>query len=413
MSNYESIPVSNDRIVDEAARAPVTLFEYSASNPTDSERAPGLILTKEQLKNIKRYEVTGLALPIELNNVINYLGYTTGADRGLEAVDFQSTFKLIHTHASSWNPLRVDLISVGHKLQLFAGEMEIHDETMKDIRNDIRAFNIRTAEDVRRFETDRGDQFVGIEIDASDMTTLREVDYYLKRIIESIKQQEADANGIKVRLDAFASTLSLQVRPALQLKLRLIDNNTLSDEIKVLNDIIEQRAKDIDEKTKEYNDAVKDSLGHASKFTLPSLAMAIYVGVEAERIRKERNALRGEQIRDIAAMQTKNRILGSLNRVRLDLQDLDLIVIDADIATKNLVTVWNKLHYYAEASLQKVELVNDAETARQFFNAFAQVATPWTTIKKDANILLTVFAQADTEFVQEYQNSINRFGLGA
>lgn len=419
MSTYENIPVSPDRIVDEAVRAPIALFDYSASNPDDSEREPGLILTKEQLKNIKRYEVAGLALPIELNNVINYLGYATGAGRGLEAVDFQQTFKLIHTHASGWNPLRVDLISVGHKLQLFAGEIQIHSSTLSEIRSEITTlnlldeYNITTAEDVRRLQTSLGSKFPGIELDARETETVREVSYYLEKIIENIQQQAADANGIKTRLDTFANALSDTVRPALQLKLRSIENNTLSDEIKALNDIIEKRAKDIDEKNKEYKEAVKQATGAAATFNTIGLIMSIYIGVEAERIRKERDQLKLAQTRDIADMQTKNRILGALNRVRLDLQDLDIIVIDADIATKNLVTVWNKLSDYASRSLKQVDMLNDALTVRQFFNAFNLVAAPWKDIEKDANTLLAVFAQADREFREEYQSQPNHLTMGA
>lgn len=419
MSIYENLPVSTDTVVDEAARAPITLFDYSAANQDDAEREPGLFLTKEQLKHIRRYEIAGLALPIELNNVINYLGYATGAGRGLEAVDFQQTFRLIHTHASSWNPLRVDLISVGHKLEVFAGEMQSHGKSMEEVVTDVRAldrldeYNIKTLEDVRKLQVSMGNKFPGIALDDWDKEAVSDFSYILDKILESVKQQEAEANSIKVRLDTFAMILADQVRPALQLKLRLIDNNTLPNDIKALNVIIENRARDIDEKVKEYKDLVKQAVGSAASFNVVGIAMSIYVGVAAERVRKERDRLRADQARDIAAMQTKNRILGSLNRVRLDLQDLDLIVIDADIATKNLVTVWNKLFLFIKQSSDRVNEIDDALSVRRFISAFRLVVTPWETIKKDAGLLLAVFAEADKEFRAEYQSPSNRLGSGA
>lgn len=416
MSIYENIPVSSDKVVDEAARAPVTLVEYSAATQDDSERAPGLILTKEQLKNIKRYEIAGLALPIELYNVINYLGYATGAGRGLEAVDFQKTFQLIHTHASSWNPLRVDLISVGHKLEIFASEMQSHGRSMEYVAEDIKKldvavrYNINTLEDVRKLELSMGHRFPGIALDDWDKEAVSDFSYILDQILESVKQQEAEANSIKVRLDTFAMVLAEEVRPGLQLKLRLIDNNKLSDEIKALNVIIEDRAKAIDEKVKEYKDLVKQAVGSAASLNIVGIAMSIYVGVEAERVRKERDRLRADQARDIAEMQTKNRILGSLNRVRLDLQDLDLIVIDADIATKNLVTVWNKLSIFIKQSSDRIDAIDDGLSVRRFMSAFRLVVAPWETIQKDAGLLLNVFAEADREFRAEYQSQPNRLG---
>ncbi|WP_240350482.1 alpha-xenorhabdolysin family binary toxin subunit A [Pseudomonas viridiflava] len=419
MSIYENLPVSTDTVVDEAARAPILLFDYSAANHNDSAREPGLFLTKEQLKNIKRYEIAGLALPVELNNVIHYLGYATGAGKGLEAVDFQKTFTLIHNHASSWNPLRVDLISVGQKLEVFAGEMQSHGRSMEEVVTDIRAldrldeYNIKTLEDVRKLEVSMGHKFPGIALDDWDKEAVSDFGYILDKILDSVKQQEAEANSIKVRLDTFAIILAEQVRPALQLKLRLIDNSTLSDDIKALNVIINRRATHIDDKVKEYKDLVKQAIGSAGSFNIVGLAMSIYTGVDAERVRKERDRLRAEQARDIAEMQTKNRILGSLNKVRLDLQDLDLIVIDADIATKNLVTVWNRLSIFIKQSSDRVDEIDDALSVRRFIGAFRLVVDPWDAIKKDAGLLLAVFAEADKEFRAEYQSQPNRLGSGA
>ncbi|RMR05702.1 hypothetical protein ALP94_01984 [Pseudomonas savastanoi pv. glycinea] len=419
MSIYENLPVSTDTVVDEAARAPITLFNYSAANQSDSDRKPGLILTKEQLKNIKHYEIAGLALPIEINNVINYLGYSTGAGEGLSATDFQKTFQIIHTHARSWNPLRVDLISVGHKLEVFAGEMLSHGRSMEDVVADISSlntldkYNIKTLEDVRKLEISMGDKFPGIALEDWDKDAVSDFSYILDKILESVKQQEAEANSIKVRLDAFATTLAQQVGPRLRSQLRLIDKNTLSDDIKALSIIIKDRAETIDEKVKEYKELVKQAVSSAAGFNIVGLAMSIYLGVDAEKTRQERDDLRAEQARDIAAMQTKNRILGSLYRVRLDLQHLDLIVIDADIATQNLVTVWNRLSIFLKQSSDRADQIDDALTVRRFIGAFRLVVVPWEAIKRDAGLLLEVFAEADEEFRSEYQNPSNRLGSGA
>lgn len=418
MSMYQNIPVSDDRVIDEAARAPITLIEYSTSNPDDAERAPGLILTKEQLKQIQHYAVAAVALPIKKDDVINYLGYATGAGRGLDAEDFLKTFRLIHSHASTWGPLRMDLISVGYRLELFAGEMEIYAKSMGEIAEDVRAlnrldqYNINTLEDVRKLELELGEKFPGIALDEWDKRTVSEFSYYLDKIFELIRQREAEARNIQARLNTFSHTLSNQVGPAIKLKIKTIDNNDLSDQIKALNDIIERRAKDIDEITKEYRELVKQSVGAVGTFNIVGLAMAIYMGVEAERVRKARDKLRAQQAQSIAEMQTKNRILGSLNRVRFDLQDLEVLVIEADIATKNLTTAWNKLSIFIGHSSERIDDIDDALSVRHFINTFRLVASPWETIKKDAHALLTVFAQADEEFTQEYLQK-NRARQGA
>jgi hypothetical protein len=384
---------------DYAATDPQLFFSSSVGNDSGETRSSGLILTKEQLINLKRYEIAGLALPTALQDVITYLGYSTGAGRGLEATDFQATFTLINNHAKLWNPLRTDLLTVSDKLVIFAGSMQVYGESMAEVFRDITIVTlieqrgITTLAQLRELQAQMGSRFPGIEkADREDLG------YYLDNILKKVKEQEEEAISIQTRLKAFSEQLSRQVAPAIKLQLASINNNSLSADIKALQVTIDERAKAIDEKTKEYNQLVKEAVGNV----LGNLALLIYSSVQAEKIRKERNALRKRQETDIALMETKNRILASLGRVRMDLQDLDLIVIDADIATKNLITVWNKLATFISESSTEVNGINDGLSMRRFRNQFNLVVKPWETIEQDAKALLDVFAEADAQFREDY-----------
>lgn len=407
----ESLALKDDSsVVEEAAKAPSLLFEASVEDSADVLRDTGLVLTKEQIKNLKRYEVVGLGLPTQLSDVIAYLGYEHGAGQGLEPVDFQKTFSTIHTHASLWNPLRTDLIDVGSKLEVFANQMGVYGNSMEEIYEDIKAlkvldlYKIETLEDVKRLKLELGDKFPGIDLDAEDLVTKGEFAHYLSSILDRVKEQELEANGIKQRLESFGNELATTVHPAIKLKIKTIENSSLADQVRQLNEVINNRSVQIDEKSKEYKTLVGSSVGSLPG-GVPGLAMAIYYGVEAEKVRKERNRLLAEQSKDIADMHHKSRIVSSLQRVRLDLQNLDVIVIDADIATKNLITVWSKLAIYIEQSSQSADGISDALSVRRFMNQFRLVVSPWETIEKDASLLLSVFAQADKEFREEYEES--------
>lgn len=388
-----------ENLVTTAANDPARLFGSSVATPESDARDTGLILTKEQVKNLKKYEIAGLALPTTIKDVIAYLGYERGAGRGLEAVDFQQTFKLINGHARLWNPLRNDMLTVNTKLVIFAGSMERYGISMNEVFEDIAAlglvdkYNIKTLEDLRKVELERGGKFPDIEaVDKADLG------FYLNEILTRVKDQEAEALRIKARLDAFGRQLAEQVGPAIKLKLSLIDNNTLGSEIKALQVKIDNRALAIEEKNKEYKELVKQAIGAVTG----NLVMMIYSSVQAEKIRKERNRLTDEQEKDIALMAQKNRILASLGRVRMDFQNLDLIVIDADIATQNLISVWNSLSTFISASAAQVDGIQDGLSMRRFRNQFNLVVMPWKTIAVDAKKLERVFAEADREFREEY-----------
>jgi hypothetical protein len=393
MQNYES------RTADEAAKEPLSLFTKSIGD-SDETRDTGLILTKEQIKHLKRYEMAGLALPTELKDVIAYLSYETGAGKGLEAVDCQKSFRLIHGHASLWNPLRTDLLTVSDKLAVFAGTIQVHGRSIAEVFDDVRALglveehNIETLADLQRVEQELGIKFPPIsKVDRNDIA------HFLDEILAKVLEREAEANRIKIRLDAFGKQLAARVIPEIKLRLATIDNNSLGSEIMALQTKIDARAKDIDEKNKEYKQLVKEAIGGV---TQGGLILVIYLSVTAEKIRKERNKLQEQQAADIDSMESKNRILASLNRVRSDFQDLDLIVVDADIATKNLITVWNKMSTFIAESSGEIHGLHDGLSLRRFKNKFNLVVKPWETIEKDAYALLAVFAQADAEFREEY-----------
>jgi hypothetical protein len=384
--------------LDDAATQASQLFSASSAD-NDDTRGSGLILTKDQLKDLKRYEIAGLALPIELEDVMAYLGYRNGAGTGLEPEDFQKTFKLVQAHASLWNPLRTDLLTVNDKLVLFSGSIQTYGESMSEVFDDIEAlglvekYNISTLEDLKRVEMELGQEFPGIK-----QTDRADIGSFLNDILEKVREQEALANGIKDRLDAFGFDLANKITPEIQSRLKQIDDNTLDAEIKALQTGIDNRALTIEEKNKEYKKLVGDAIAGISS----GLIMVIYASVQAEKVRKERNELKKQQQADIAQMSHKNKVLASLARVRMDIQDLELIAIDADIATKNLITVWNKLAGFIVASSREVEGINDGLNMRRFRNRFNLVVGPWRTIEKDAKALLRVFAQADAEFRAEY-----------
>ncbi|MEQ7920673.1 alpha-xenorhabdolysin family binary toxin subunit A [Xanthomonas sp. WHRI 1810A] len=388
-----------ENLVTDAASDPASLFGSSVATNGSDARDTGLILTKEQVKNLKKYEIAGLALPTDLDKVIAYLGYENGAGLGLEAVDFQQTFKLVNGHARLWNPLRTDLLTVNTKLVVFAGSMQVYGDSMMEVFDDIKAlglvekYNIETLEDLRKVELQQGKKFPDIKSEDRD-----DLGFFLDEILKKVKDQEAEALGIKQRLDSFGRVLAQQVGPAIKLKLSIIDNNGMSSDIKALQLKIDNRALAIEEKNKEYKEMVKQAI----TAVVGNLIMMIYSSVQAEKIRHERNKLTEEQEKDIALMAQKNKILASLGRIRMDFQNLDLIVIDADIATKNLISVWNTLGTFIASSSAEVDGIHDGLSMRRFRNQFKLVVKPWETIEVDAKKLERVFAEADREFREDY-----------
>lgn len=371
----DDAPVRDEKL-DLAERLPCTLISAAAGTVEEAIRAPGLFLTKSQLIDLMRYTTHGLALPIALKDVVWYLGYETGAGLNLEARDFQASFNRIHLHAAQWKPLRTDLMNVGSELWVFADQMEVYGNGVRELYNEIRAKAAETLEPA----------------DHQDFL------HYIEQVAALVLHRRSTTEALKGRLDAFSRELSTRVMPDVQLKLKSIDNNNVPADIKTLNDAINRRAADIEEKQRAYKTLIKKSVG--ASFAL--IGLGIYYGVEAGKVRRKINALRLEQENSIRLLEQKNRIHASLQRVRHDLHDLSLIILDADIAIQNMVVVWNGLHIFLIHSAQEAGKIDNALSMRRLMNAFNLVAEPWTQIKREADTLLKVFKEADREFRKNY-----------
>lgn len=367
----DDAPIRDEKL-DLAERLPGTLISAAAGTSEGAVRAPGLILTKEQLIDLKRYESRGLALPTALNDVIFYLGYETGAGPHLEARDFQTTFNHIHQHALQWNPLRTDLMNVGSELWVFADQMLVYANGVRHLYNEIKATSSE-------------------KLDPKDQAEFLQ---YIQQVASLVLQRRNVTELLKRRLNAFAQELSAEVMPEVRLKLRSIDTSQLPTDIKALIDVVDRRSADIEDKQREYTALVQKSAGDS--IAVP--ALGLYRSAEADKVRKQISALRQQQEASVILLEQKNRIHGSLHRVRSDWHDLTRVILDADIATQNMVVVWNGLHTYLTHSVQEAGRIDSALSLRRLLNAFNLVAQPWAQIKRDADTLLKVFKEADRDF---------------
>jgi hypothetical protein len=404
-----------EKISDFAANTPRVLNDASMKKTTDYVRDTGLILTKQQIIDLRKYEAAGLALPHTLKDVVSYLNYGAGQDggSGLKAADFLTTFVDIRNHAGGWSPLRGDIMLTGSELKIFGASMEVYGRSVEELYEEVKAANlldkhkVNTLEDLRKVELEKGVKFPGLELEED---TVAEFGFYLDEILNKVKINQGKVNKIKEDLSAFDNALRSKIIPSIKLRIELIKRNSYAADIKVLDDVISRRAAEIAEKNTQYKKLVNDSLGSlAGGLNIFGLGMAIYLGVEAENVKAERNRLNKLQDRDIEVLKNKNQTLGSLKRVENDLQNLDVIAIEAEVATRNLVFVWNAIHLYINASKKAVEGIHDALSLRRFMTAFREVVLSWVTISKDSDALVEVFREAD----KEYNNSIKPLGMMA
>ncbi|WP_445179794.1 alpha-xenorhabdolysin family binary toxin subunit A [Pseudomonas sp. McL0111] len=395
----------NDKVVEAAAKAPMIFVSASMGEGDGYNRETGIQLTKEQIISLRRYETLGLSLPTQLNDVIAYLNYGSGDDGGVgrTARDFLRTFTVTYQHARRWSPLREKVMLTGTDLKIFAGSIirtgtaivEVYDE-LKSSRY-LEEHNISTVEEYLKLQR----QIAGLpdlELSSDDVTDIRG---YLNDLLAKIRVCHQRAEQVRGELDRFGIDMRASVLPEIKLRLEFVSRNTYAADIKALQGQIDQRSSEIDTLNKQYEALVQEAIAAAATLNIGGLILGIYQGVKAEQIRRERNALKQQQQADNQKMASKNQTLSSLNKIRDDLQNLSYVAIEAEVATQNLMLVWNSLSDYVGASVAEVDNIDEAVSLRRFKNQIMNIIGPWEQIKSSADQLLAVFAEAD----KDYENS--------
>lgn len=403
-ANYE-------KITEFATEVPKILSDASNADADNVTREAGLLLTKKQIIDLRKYEAAGLALPYTLKDVTDYLRFGAGQDggAGLRAADFLKTFVDTRDHARRWSPLRERIMITGTELKLFGASMQRYGEDMEEVYLDLKSgpllekHNVKTVEQLKKLQLELGDKFPGIELDAD---TIPDMKFYLGKIFDRVASNLVSVRGIKTDLDKFGYDLREKVLPGIKLRVALIQTNSYPAEVKKLDEVIARRAAEILEKNTQYQALVDKALGSAAGLNLFGLGMAIYYGVEAEAVRAVRKELNAAQDKDIEVLRNMNQTLGSLKRVEQDLQNLTVIAIDADLATQNLIHVWNVMHRYVDESSTAMLGITDALSLRRFMSSFREVVGPWVQIHNDADLLIEVFKEADREYNQSQGRTV-------
>ncbi|MFJ2493752.1 alpha-xenorhabdolysin family binary toxin subunit A [Pseudomonas iridis] len=398
----------DNKIVENATKAPAVFVRASLGEGDEYNRDTGIQLTKEQIISLRKYEVLGLSLPVRLQDVIAYLNYGAGdsGGLGLKPADFLRTFSTTYDHAKRWSPLREKIMLTGTDLKIFAGSIIRTGSGIVEIYEDLKVsryleeHNISTPEQYLELKR-KIPNLPDLALQEGDVP---EIKAYLNDMLGKVRQCHQKAERVREQLDSFGKDMREKVLPEIKLRLEFVSRNTYQADIQVLQGEIDQRSKEIDELNKQYDQLVQEAITAAATFNIAGLILGIYQGVKAEEIRKKRNNLKAEQQAANQKMASKSQTLASLNKIRDDLQNLDYVAIEAEIATQNLMLVWNALSTYITASIKEVDSLHEATSLRRFKNQILTIIDPWEQIKFSADQLLDVFAAADKEYGNKFQS---------
>ncbi|AHG39673.1 binary cytotoxin component [Pseudomonas syringae CC1557] len=376
---------------------PVEYLRVTLEDEKNEGRSPGLILTKEDVLSLKRYERQGLNLPTTLALTEQYLGFKKSGIPGLEPKDVMDTYITINRHARSWSPIENAIKTNGFDIGIFAdhfvrqgGLIITHIERMDIIEQLTLTIADLKLEDISGLKS--------LPLSSTEKQVCGALSSLLTQMAGRIDMHRHSAELLTEEINTFSNTLNTEIMPSIQHKVTLSSNSELDQEIRDLESDIDQLTRDIEQKAKEYTKA-KNSIAWGG-FGGP-IGVAITGGIfgsQAERIRKDKNRLIHIKTAKVQQLKEKRPLAAAILSLQLMSEDMNLRMQDAQQGATNLKDVWALLSSYIKSSAQELATIEDDHALFIFAFHFQGVISPWLEIRNISTELLNIFERALDQF---------------
>lgn len=376
---------------------PTEFLRALVEDEKNNGRATALILTKEDILSIKRYERHSLNLPSTLERLEQQLGFAHSGISGLEPQDLLLTYRAINQHAQSWSAIEVDIKAKGFDLDLFAREFSNQGKQILDYVDKMElARQLQLTVDDLTIETVRS--LTPAPLTKTDKTVCLSLAEMLKKIAVQMEAHRKASKKLAKDIKQFAHTLTVDLVPVIYDKVELANRSDLDEDLIALEKEIDRLTVDIDQKHQEY----KTTRTHITLGLLGGLVGLIVTdsifGAQAEAIRKEKNRLIEEKKARLEMLGQKRPLAAAIRNLEILFEDMKIRMLDAHQSAVNLQDLWTMLAKYVDNAATRLADISDDQTLLDFVLEFKSVVTPWEEIKGITTHLLLTFEQALDEF---------------
>ncbi|MBN3470260.1 alpha-xenorhabdolysin family binary toxin subunit A [Pseudomonas savastanoi pv. phaseolicola] len=382
---------------------PVEYLSVILDDEKNGGRSAALILTREDILSLKRYERHALNIPTSLTRVEQQLGFTRSYIPGLEPEDMLVTYQAINNHGKSWLSIEDGIKRSGFAIELFATQFSRQGEQIinyiekmdfaKQLDLTVADLNIEEVRNTAPVPLGETDQRVCI--------TLAE---FLKKTASQIKNHQHAAQTLADHIDTFSTVLSVQLIPGINDKVKLANCSDLDQQIQYLEKDIEQLTTEIEQKNNEYKTALYNIAWGLFGGPIGVAITGGIFGAQAEEIRKEKNRMVASKNEKVQKLEEKSPLAAAVRSLQILFEDMNIRMMDAHQSATHLKDLWTMLAAYIDRSASELSAITTDQALMIFAMQFQGVVTPWREIRGMANQLLKIFDSALDQFQREQQS---------
>lgn len=377
--------------VEEVSRVSKDLMDALTSRGAEVARAPGLLITNEDVRCIRRYVNTGLELPTTLDEVSQLTG---GQDNGIPGLGAEAIVELylgIQAHARSWSTIETAMQKVGSDLYVFSGNLIAIATDVVDFIKGLDSYQTLQVGDLTPSQIDAMPPVALMDQDSKRLPGLLSLVDELK---VHIKDHSASTTRTRVGVTDFKRRLKDEIAPGVALKIRLAGSGDADDEIARLTADVDQLNGRINHKLAEYEEYCEYKwIGFWWGLVGGAVSLSIF-GPKASKALNEKDRLIEEKRQIEKQIKQSNALLSDLLAFETSLQDLKARVDGAASSVSNIESLWVLLEELVDASYDRIKNTNNALYLVSFVSRFQTLMSNWREIQVQAFDLLTAFNNA-------------------
>ncbi len=358
------------------------------ANKTDTRVEPSLVFTKANILSIRRYVEHVNALPRDQSTLDRM------TDFALLKYDPEKLFKLflrLRDNVNEWEYLEGETKTLGTQIERFARNTVVNGEKLISQIEGLPVFESRQST-LKDIAEERYQPVKLVEKEREDI--VETIDIYLGLLSKDIDNTLRRIDAVRDRAHVFARTISKELRPDVAMSIREMNEAKGPGRVSALHKRANEIDREISNKKEAYHNAVGNAFSGLLILGVGVIFTGGYYGVEAERIRAEKNELIEERnqlfIKADAlepALQKFELLVGGMINIEYDLKEVEE-------AAKNLRDVWSDIKVFAEGAKEELAEIDSDTQLAAFILRFGNVIRPWGDIGDLSRELSLVFNAA-------------------
>lgn len=375
-----------DQLQHDAANMPVRLVQAMAER--DGKGEGGLTLSREHIVTINRYVNFVFALPTTGDNLRRWLGYQDIDEPELKPAAWGTLFADLQSHARSWGPLSDSSKRLASELAATANSIGSAGQVIVEELSMIRALSkdVRNWQDVVLRDP--------LPLGSGDRKAVSALVEYMQFLSQDVAAYAVRVKAVQEQTEKFRDVARFKLIPAVKRKGQAVERKQSDGAVEKFRSQLAELDAEIETLGKEYDHYVKAALAGLAAGPIGAAITGGIYGSKAEKVRKERKARQSERREVSEQLRLRVNLEGRMEILATFIDELDTRLQDVVTSASHLQTAWGIVDAYIDASISRLQRIDDTQRLALFGLHFRQFLSQWAQIENTTREMTRIFDEA-------------------